>query len=236
MNATIFTTTIRHLLSQPVRLGALAGASLLPVLQTLVDPDPRLGATTWAIFTAVIATAGIIGLETSTGSLAIFFTRPLTRTSYVLSRWLAAATVAITAMSVSIGFEALVLFARGGELSPTAFLLGWADRLFVVTGIVTVMVCFSALTSSLGDLVIWIGIHIVAMSLSAAGETSSIAFFSTAGALLRRIANPMLDLHRLLSSARLPWSELTGYAATLLLALGLAIAVMNRKELTYASE
>jgi ABC-type transport system involved in multi-copper enzyme maturation permease subunit len=228
--------TIRQLFSQPVRTGALIGCAILPLLQLGVDPDPRLGTPQWAIFIAVIAAAGVIGLEASTGSLALIFTRPITRFGYVGSRWAGAALVAVTLVLVSFGGEIALLVARDADVTLTPILITLADRLSLVIGIVSVMTCFSAMVSSLGDLVIWLSLHIVAMSLAASGEVASIPFLSNVAVVLRRVANPAIDSFRLISSMRTPWSELALYVATVLLALGVAGFVLNRKELSYASE
>ncbi len=236
MNPALFVATIRQLFSQPVRTGALLGCAILPLLQLAVDPDPRLGSPKWAVFIAVIAAAGVIGLEVSTGSLALFFTRPITRATYVFSRWAGATAVAMALVIVSLAGEVALILARDGELGTTPLLLALADRLSVVIGIVSVMTCFSAMVSSLGDLVIWLSIHIVAMSLGASGDAASMPLLTDMSIALRRIANPEIDSFRVISSMRLPWSHLAFYLATVLLALGMATFVLNRKELSYASE
>lgn len=236
MSLPIYTSTIRQLFSQPVRCGALLGAALLPLLQTSLDPEPRLGNTTWAMWIAVIATSGIIGLEVSTGSLSLFFTRPLSRARYVVSRWSAAASVAAGTIATTLAIESSILAIRDGEISAAAIALALIDRCVLAIGIVSVMVCFSAIASSLGDLVIWASLHILAIALGAAGHSASLVWLQDLGRLVRRVANPMFDLHRLLASSRVPWAEVTGYAATLAFAAAIAIFVMNRKELSYASE
>lgn len=208
MNRALFVATIRQLFSQPVRVGALIGCTILPLLQLAVDPDPRLGSQIWAVFIAVIAGAGVIGLEVSTGSLALFFTRPITRATYVISRWAGAAAVGVTLVVLSLAGEAAVIVSRGGDLPPATLLLALADRLSVVFGVVSVMTCLSAIVSSLGDLVIWLSIQIVAMSLGASGEAAAIPLLTDMSSVLRRIASPEIDSFRILSSMRVPWSHL----------------------------
>ncbi len=83
---------------------------------------------------------------------------------------------------------------------------------------------------------IWLAIHIVAMSLFASGDAAAMPLLTDLARVLQRIANPEPDAFRLISSMRVPWSHLALYFATLLLALGIAAFVLNRKELTYASE
>lgn len=236
MNRALFVATIRQLFSQPVRTGALIGCAILPLLQLMVDPEPRLGTPKWAVFIAAIAAAGLIGLEVSTGSLALFFTRPLTRATYVFSRWAGAASVAASLVLVSLAGEVALIVVRDGELATTPLLLAIVDRLSVVIGIVSVMTCFSAMVSSLGDLVIWLAIHIVSMSLVASGDAAGMPLLTDIAVALRRIANPELDSYRVISSMRVPWSHVSFYLATVLLALGVAAFVLNRKELSYASE
>jgi ABC-type transport system involved in multi-copper enzyme maturation permease subunit len=236
VNGALVMATIRQLFSQPVRTGALIGCAILPLLQLVVDPDPRLGTPQWAVFIAVIAVTGIIGLEVSTGSLALFFTRPLTRFVYAMSRWAGAASVACALVLVSLAGEIALLIAKDADVAVTPVLIALVDRLSVVIGIVSVMTFFSALVSSLGDLVIWLSIHIVAMSMGASGDAASIPLLTSVARGLRRIANPEIDSFLLISSMRMPWSQLALYLATVLLAIGLAGYVLNRKELSYASE
>lgn len=236
MNFAIYTSTIRQLFSQPVRTGALLGAALMPLLQAAFDPDPRLEDAMWSMWTAVIAAAGIIGLEISTGSLSLYFTRPITRAAYVVSRWCGAVSVAVGMMALGLACESAIVALRDGEISGAAIALAFADRFFALVGIVSVMVCFSALASSLGDLVIWAGLHILAVSCTIASQFVSFAWLREVARVLRGIANPALDLHRIFAASRVPWAELTGYAATLALAAAIAIFAMNRKELSYASE
>jgi len=236
MNRALYLATIRQLFSQPVRTGALLGCAILPLLQLAVDPDPRFGTPQWSVFLAAIAAAGVIGLEVSTGSLALFFTRPITRGAYVLSRWAAAVSVAAALAVLSLASEAAIIAARGGEITATASTLALIDRLSVVVGIVSVMTAFSAMVSSLCDLVIWLAIHIVAMSLTTSGDAAAMPLLTDLGTALRRVANPELDSFRLFFSMRVPWSQLALYLATVFLALGIATFVLNRKELTYASE
>ena len=236
LNVALYKATIRQLFSQPVRTGALLGCAILPLLQLLVDPEPRLGTPKWAVFIAAIAAAGLIGLEVSTGSLALFFTRPLTRATYVFSRWAGAVSVAAALVLASLAGEVAIIAARDGELATTPLLLALVDRLSVVIGVVSVMTCFSAMVSSLGDLVIWLAIHIVSMSLGASGDAAAMPILIDAAVALRRVANPELDSYRLISSMRVPWSHVSFYFATVLLALGLAVFVLNRRELSYASE
>lgn len=236
MNRALFLATIRQLFAQPVRTGALLGCTLLPLLQLLVDPNPRLGDAKWAVFIAVIASAGVIGLEVSTGSLALFFTRPITRASYVLSRWAGVATVSASLALISLGGEIALILGRDAEIEAVPLLIALIDRLAIAIGIVTTMTCFSALVSSLGDLVIWLSVHILAASLLASGEAAAMPVLTDIGRAVRRAVNPELDAFLLLSSMRVPWSQVLFYAATIVLGLAIAIFALNRKELTYASE
>lgn len=236
MNRTLVQTAIAQMLAQPVRLGALAGAIVLPLLQIAVDSEPRLGDDFWTIWLAVIASAGVIGLESSSGAMALLFTRPIGRGELVLSRWAAASAIACSCATAATMAEALLVTAREGELTLHLFAVTLVARVLLTIGVAAVFTCFSALTPSLGDLVVWGGANIVAMSLRTAGSAASMPWLSDLGTLLRGITIPALDVWRVVASPRVPWAAVTGYAATILLALSLAIVAMNRKELSYASE
>ena len=47
--------------------------------------------------------------------------------------------------------------------------------------------------------------------------------------------NPSIDLHRLLVATPMPWFPILSYASTVALCVAIAIVVVNRKELSYAS-
>ena len=236
MNASLVLSTIRQLLSQPVRLGALGGVFVLPLLQIAVDSEPRVGGHLWAMFAAVVATAGVIGVETSSGSLALFLVRPMTRAKYFFSRWCGALAVALFVASAGLAGEAVVVITRHGELSAAGVAFAALDRLLVVVGVVSVMACFSALAPSVADLLIWGSVNVLAMSLTAAGTQAQIKWLMNVGHALSSIGIPVLDVDRLLIAASIPWAAITGYASVVILALGCAIVGMNRKELSYASE
>lgn len=236
MNGALVRSGIRQLLGQAVRLGALSGALVLPLLQVAVDSEPRIGGHLWAMFTAVIATSGVIGIEASSGSLALFLVRPMTRASYFFSRWLAALAVALGASALGLAGEAAVVLARHGEISASGVAFAALDRLLIVVGVVTVVAAFSAAAASVGDLLIWAGLNIVAMSLMTAAAQAEIRWLAVVGSALRAIAIPRLDLDRLLIAASVPWAALTGYAGVVVLAIACGIAALNRKELSYASE
>jgi len=236
MNGALVRSGIRQLLAQPVRLGALGGVLVLPLLQIAVDSEPRIGGHLWTMFTAVIATSGVIGIETSSGSLALFLVRPMTRASYFFSRWLAAFSVALGASVLGLAGEAFVVIARHGDITAAGVAFAALDRLLVVIGVVTVVASCSAAAASVADLLIWASVNVLAMSLSAAGTQAQIRWLSIAGSSLSAIGIPQLDLDRLLIAASIPWAALTGYAGVLVLATGCGIAALNRKELSYASE
>lgn len=236
MNPSLVRSGIRQLLSQPVRIGALGGVIVLPLLQIAVDTEPRLAGNLWAMFTAVIATSGVIGIEATSGSLALFLVRPMTRASYFFSRWLAAFSVALVATLIALGGEVAVVVARHGELSTAGVAFAALDRLLLLIGVVSVVACFSAASVSVADLLIWASVNVLAISLGTAGTHAQMKWLVTVAEALTAIGVPHLDLDRVIAAASIPWAALTGYIGVVVLAFAIAIVALNRKELSYASE
>lgn len=235
MNATIVRSAWRERLSNPVRLGSLLGAFVLPLVTTMIDPEPQLAEAIWATGFAVILATGIIGLEISSGSLSLVFTRPIGRGTYVVSRWAAVALLATGFSILQLACQATMIQAGGHEIPMGLFLLDVADRVSLSAGIAAVFVLLSTIGASVADLFLWTGANVLAQVLQAAGRLTATPVLNHGGRLLDRIANPRFDLYRLLFSSSVPWAEALQYLAILLLSLTIATFVLNRRELSYAT-
>lgn len=235
MNSTIFRTTLKERLSHPVRLGGLLGVFLLPLLTTIADPQPAIADTFWAAAFAVVLASGLFGLEISSGAMLLVFTRPITRSSYVLSRFAAVAAAAVALSLLQLACQAALIRARGGDIPADLFAFAAADRAFLAVGVASVFALFSSVGSSVADLFLWAGGNVLAAALEASGRAASVPAAQWAGRAIEASMNPRLDLYRVMFSSPPGWSELLRYAATVLMCLTISISLMNRKELSYAT-
>src|SRR5512140_2374400 len=94
MNLDVCVATLRERLSNPIRLAALLGFALFPIPIALVDPRPNSSASFFHPLIAVTLASGILGLDISSGVLALVFTRPVARRVYALSKWASVTVIA----------------------------------------------------------------------------------------------------------------------------------------------
>jgi ABC-type transport system involved in multi-copper enzyme maturation permease subunit len=235
VNPTILQATWQERLSHPIRLGSLLGAFLLPLVTTAIDPEPQLAESFWAEGFAAILATGIIGLEISSGSLALVFTRPIARGAYVVSRWTAVATIAIGFSILQLACQVVLMRSAGHSVPVELLFFDAADRIFLAGGVSAVFLLFSCIGSSIADLFFWAGANVLADVLQVSGRLTGHASLARAGRWVNELVNPHFDLYRFVFSSPLPWSEALRYASVLSICLVLATSLINRRELSYAT-
>ena len=185
---------------------------------------------------AVILGAGLIGQDVSSGTLQLLFARPVTRAEYVVSRWLGAALTAscLSAVQIAIGSVFLALHGAppgGGQL---AIVLG--VQVLNAFGTVSVLLLFSTLLPGIGDVIAIFVAAATGQALQLGAALFRAPWLARAGQELVRFVNPSLDLGAIFGSGPVSWFEVVSYFSTVTLCVALAIVVMNRRELSYATE
>jgi hypothetical protein len=211
-------------LSRPVILVLcviLALADTVGAVQVHELDDPTL------LLTAFLG-AGSIGRDLTSGVLPLLFTRPLTRASYVMAKWLAVSSLAAGAGLLALGIQALVLGQRGFGVPGPAIGAALFGAVTTAAGVAAVLVFLSTLVSGFGDLGLWMILRL-------------------AGALLERRAGPRfaaewsglfvpsLAWDTLAGWDAGAWFRLVSYLSTVSLFLCLAVISANRKEVSYAT-
>ena len=88
MNRTLILAVFDRWLASPPRIALVAVLGTAPVLSSFLGSGGgRVGTGSTALLVLVLG-AGIIGRDVSTGVLQVLFTRPISRTEYVISRWM----------------------------------------------------------------------------------------------------------------------------------------------------
>lgn len=232
MNGTLVASLLRHRLTSPFRMGLLilaGGSSVLIALaiRSLAPLDSLAGAL------ALLFAAGAIGQDLGSGVLQLTFSRPLTRRSYVVSRWVAAVAGAWAVHTLLLALAGAGLAARGVPLSALSLPVRVLEAGMAVSATCAVLVAFSSLARGLGDL----GLYAVSMFapwvLAQVARARGEAWLERVATELGRTFHPPVALGFLVHGGRVPWDALAAWAATLPLFLGLAIAVMNRREISY---
>jgi hypothetical protein len=198
-----------------------AVAETIGALQTHELADPTL-------FLTVLLGAGSIGRDLTSGVLPLLFTRPLTRATYVLSKWLAVSSVAAIGGVLALVIQASLLAYRG--FAPAASAIGAAVFASVATaaGLAAVLVFLSTLVSGFGDLGLWMILRLAGFLV---GRRVGPRFAEEWGALL----TPSLSWETLSGWDAGAWFRLVSYLSTVTLLLCLAVVSANRKEVSYAS-
>lgn len=165
LNRAVYLNTLRWFLSSPARIIAcvlfvgfaysvLGGAAHMSVngmdASSLLTPGTLASAGDRVLaLLAWILGVGVVRREVLSGSAALVLTRPLTRASYVLSKWAAVSSLLLAFLLFCHG----VLFARGvgspGDPAEAGLVLAQCVQALALAAVV---VLFSSLPTSFGEI------------------------------------------------------------------------------------
>lgn len=185
---------------------------------------------------AVLLGTGIIGQDASSGTLQLLFARPVTRAEYVISRWLGAALAASCLMVAQLAIGAGLLAMHHEMPGAKELLLFAGEQLLTVFGMVSVLLLFSTMLPGIGDVLALIVAGITGQALQLGAALFKAPWLARVGVELGRFVSPSLDLGALFGGGPVSWFEVVSYFSTVTLCVALAVVVMNRRELSYATE
>ena len=235
MNPTLIVALWRQRASSPVRLALLAMLAGMPLLPLAFMPGANLAMLGNAQGLVLILGAGMIGQDLSSGVLQLLFARPVRRPEYVLNRWLGVATAAAAVSLFQILLGCLLQAARGTPPAAQVVLLFAAGRMLECFGLAAVLALFSSLVGGFGDLALYLLANLGAGVVQMAGRAKSWAWADRIGTELLESLTPTLDLAHLIAASPMPWLPIVSYLSTVVTCLALAIVIVNRRELSYAS-
>jgi hypothetical protein len=226
--------SVRERLSNLSR-NLLAGAVFLipPVLAAFDRDGAGLPGGSFAMWLALIFGAGLIGPDASSGVLELVLTRPVTRPQYVLARWLAAVGLAGGAAACQTAVVAAIMATAGHAPGWGAFGSALVPQLTIAIGLPAVLVAFSSMTAGYGDLRAWVLGLLLGVVVELAGQMRHWPWLGRVGTEIKNTVFPAIDSDALSALVRFPWSPLVTWASTVALGLAVAIAVLNRKELSH---
>ena len=205
-----------------------------PLLMTAAMPGGGLAIVRDAVGITMVLAAGMIGQDVSSGVLQLLFARPVRRSEYVLSRWLAVAFAAGGIAVLQIALAWMILQARGVPLESSDVLLTMLQRMCEVIQITAVMAMFSSLVNGVGDLGLWFAATVVGAILQLTAQAKGWGWIGRIGAEVNRIVGPDVGLVALARGTG-GWSDLVTTLSIAALALLIAVVLVNRKELSYAT-
>lgn len=217
----------RERLSRPilVLLMVVAGGSMLTATYSglydeLADPS--------GLMTLILA-VGLVGRDVSSGTLALIFTRPIKRWRYIISRWVGASIAASAISWLHLIVQFLLLRSLGKGLPVGALFEMGFESATGAFGLTAVLVLFSTLVPGIADVGIWIATRM----LVDVGERLGVP--QRVGEHLDGLLSPELTWVTLVAGGTSAWFSVASYASNVVLCLAVAVAVINRKELSYAS-
>src|SRR5207248_2413833 len=171
---------------------------------------------------SVLLAAGLIGQDFSSGTLQLLLARPVTRSSYVLSRWAGATLVASAVVLVELLLATLGMSAHGAPPPLQDALQYLGDNVLVAAGTVAVVTLASSLSTGFGDLALLLAAWMTRGLLAWIGRLREWPGMVSAGEELERFLAPRLDVMSLVHGQP-SWFALASYLSTVVLCLVLAI-------------
>lgn len=234
MNTTLVLAFCRQRLMSPFRMAFLLLIVGIPLAITLAIPAAGLSVAGKITGIGLVFAVGVIGQDLSSGVLQLLFARPVRRSEYVMSRWLAAGGMTALLGVGQAVMVVLIMTARGSAPGTSEALTFIGERFFEGFGLAAVFVLLSSLVNGVGDVALWVVFQLVS---AVGGAIAQAKGWSVVVRALNEIAgamNPALPIAQIVHGLA-PWAPASAYLSTVTLCLALAVLVMNRREFSYAS-
>ena len=235
MNPTLVLATLRQRFTSPMRLVLLLLFGWMPMLPILLSPRMGFAALGDCYFLTLALAAGMIGQDLSSGTLQLLLARPVTRAQYVFSRWGAVAAGAFLIVVLQTLCAAGLMLVRGVPVPWDQAALHLGNSALLACGTAAVMALLSSLAAGIADLGLLFLVFLSGQVLEKVGLFKSWEWLTRGAGELLRVLRPELDLAALFHGGPAVWPAVVSYLSTVTLCLALAVVVMNRRELSYAS-
>jgi hypothetical protein len=234
VNATLVTHFWRQRLMSPLRMVFLLIAFSFPLLFAVGAPSMGLAPIRDALGFTLVMAVGMIGQDVSSGVLQLLFARPVRRSEYVLSRWFSVWSAATALATLQVVAAAAILAARGAAVPAGEVGLAVLQRAIEVAQIAAVFAALSSLVNGFGDVGVWIVIQITGGVMALAAQARQWVVLGRIADEIGRIANPSIALAPLFQGGG-SWVPVLAAVSTTAIGLAVAVVLVNRKELSYAS-
>jgi hypothetical protein len=185
---------------------------------------------------ALILAAGAIGQEVSSGTLQLLFARPVTRPSFLVSRWLGATLAAFGITVVVTMLATLALLLRSAAPAPLDVARLLLDALCSCAGHAAVLIMLSTLAGGLGDLGLYVAIFFVNQMMLGLAALKHWTWLDRACGEIQGFLGPQLPWAWLGRDLPVPWFTIVSWVSSVTLALAVGITVLNRRELSYGAD
>lgn len=234
MNATLIRAFLLQRFTSPMRLGLTSLFTFFPLVGVVLSGELSLLAGIAGPL-AVLYAAGAIGQDVSSGTLQLLLVRPVSRPAYVLHRWLGAMFAALAVVLMTILCAVLLLFLRGTPPDAPALARLLLEAITAIAGHSAVIVMLSSLVGGLGDLALYAASLFVAQMFVVLATWKQWTWLMRACNEVQGVLGAKMSWAWLGTGMAPSAFDIVSWASTITLSLAVAIAVMNRKELSYAS-
>ena len=235
MNTALMLSFWRQRLASPIRVVLLGGLLVVPLLGVAFVHGAGLSILGDSVGLTLVFAVGMIGQDVSSGVLQLLFARPVRRPEYVWSRWLATGVGASGVGVLQVALAVALLSARGVAPPAQEAALFAGQRVLDCFGLAAVFTLLSSLVGGVGDLALFYLGVIAGGVINMGGGAFQQPLLARAGDELTGFMLAKVDLAQVVSASPLPLFSIASYLSTVALCLALAMVVMNRKELSYAS-
>jgi ABC-type transport system involved in multi-copper enzyme maturation permease subunit len=236
VNLTLFLTALRQRFTSPIRLALVASVFFFPMLVAAVAPQIGLHVVQSGVLYAFILGAGLIGQETASGVMQLLFARPVRRWEYVTSRWMAIGTAVAALVAAQLALVSLVLIGRGEPPALHDLPVVFAEQVLSALGTLSVLVLFSSFLSGIGDVPAIVVTFITSQVLQAVGQFTRTPWLTRVAQEVLRFIAPQVSIASISSWGSVPWFDLASLLSTITLSLAVAVVLINRREISYASD
>jgi hypothetical protein len=178
--------------------------------------------------------------------MALLFSRPLTRSSYVMAKWLAGSLAVFMVIICQFVFFNFGLYIRGiASQSPIEF-ADVANILLNSLGASAFIVMIQSFPPRVGRFVflsVLYGSFLIPLLISSPSshnaEHNLYNFQNTAskaGGIVRSFFYPSIDMNSYLDSVHFYWLPIFAFVSNIALYIWIAVWILNRREFFYANE
>jgi ABC-type transport system involved in multi-copper enzyme maturation permease subunit len=234
VNRTLLLGFWRQRLASPIRVVILSLIVLTPPALGFVIKGLPISSLGDVIPLVMVLAVGMIGQDISSGVLQLILARPVRRSEYVLSRWVSVAIGASVLSLLQIGLFWALTLARGSGPSLDALATLAVDRELQIFGVAATMALLSSLIGGVGDLAVYALLTIFGGIVGMIGQMRQSEVVVWVGHEIGSLVSAKIEVAQIVAGSP-SWFALATYASNLTLCLLLAILILNKKELSYAS-
>jgi ABC-type transport system involved in multi-copper enzyme maturation permease subunit len=236
LNLALVRNGLRQRLGHPIAMAILCLFGILGLAALYLNGGSDLTNIQLSFPAAFVLGAGIIGRDVRSGVLQLVLARPVTRSDYVISRWISV-SACVAAYSLIMMLAGSLVLAAAGRPPAAGEIVGIALQVvFSSFGVVSVLLLLSSLLPGFMDIGAWLVLMLLTSVFQMIGEMKGMEVASRLAKELQDFLLPSLDLVDALSTSPPSWYAIVSYVSTVTICVAGALAVFNRKEISYASQ